>query len=105
MLTGAARRQLLLPCPRWNEGEVNGMRQGWKPLSCCARLTLDRRGTPPPCPLRRGRSKAARGNLCNVEEDFCVSTRGFVTALDKTSITVEKRGKKTESKVFSRHAR
>jgi hypothetical protein len=29
---------------------------------------------------------------------------GWVTALDKSSITVEKRGKKPESKVFVRHA-
>ena len=29
---------------------------------------------------------------------------GYVTSLDKASITVEKRGKKPESRVFSKHA-
>lgn len=29
---------------------------------------------------------------------------GFVTAVDKTSLTVEKRGKKPQTKVFAKHA-
>lgn len=80
------------------------MRQGWKLLSCCAALTLIAAGAPLAVSASdAAASKAAAGTSATSKKTLRQYT-GFVTALDKTSITVEKRGKKTESKVFSRHA-
>lgn len=77
------------------------MRQGWmRVLPCVVLLAL----VAPTAGLAAGsRSKA----VAVAESRSARSLRqftGYVTALDKSSITVEKRGKKPESRVFAKHA-
>ena len=50
------------------------------------------------------RSIAARAASTTKAKAGLRQFTGIVTALDKTTLTVEKRGKKPESRVFTRHA-
>lgn len=83
------------------------MRQGWKPLSlgvACATavLALLPLATPP-----GGSAGAAPKTSTTSTASKSKGLRqftGIVTALDKTTLTVEKRGKKPQSRVFTRHA-
>ena len=78
------------------------MKQGWKVLCCTAAFALIAAA-----PLAVNASHAAANTSASSSSTAKKTLRqytGYVTALDKTSITVEKRGKKTESKVFARHA-
>jgi hypothetical protein len=78
------------------------MRRGWKVLCCTAVIALIAAA-----PLAVTASHAAASKSASSSSTAKKTLRqytGYVTALDKTSLTVEKRGKKTESKVFTRHA-
>jgi len=84
------------------------MRQGWKSLSlgvAFALCTLAVLPTVTPCTgdaIAAGKSAAttSEAKSKNAQRQFT----GIVTAIDKNTFTVEKRGKKPQSRVFSRHA-
>ncbi len=78
------------------------MRQGWKSLALCTALALGAAAwsvvamTPTPAEAARAAKTAAKAGL----HQFT----GIVTSLDKTTLTVEKRGKNPRSVMFTRHA-
>jgi len=84
------------------------MRQGWKSLSLgvvFAMGTLAVLSPVVPCTadaIAAGTSAAvtSAARSKNAQRQFT----GIVTAIDKNTFTVEKRGKKPQSRVFSRHA-
>lgn len=84
------------------------MRQGWKLLSVgvafamCALAVLPRVAPRSGDAIAAGKSSAATSDAKakNTQRQFT----GIVTAIDKNTFTVEKRGKKPQSRVFSRHA-
>jgi hypothetical protein len=81
------------------------MRQGWMALALVAALTL-------PCsafgPLLVGTAGAAKSAESGVAAKKSGATMrqftGYVTALDGSKLTVEKRGKKPQSRTFTKHA-
>ena len=77
------------------------MRQGWKVLCCTAAIALIAAA---PLAVSVSHAAASKTSSSSAAKKTLRQYTGYVTALDKTSITVEKRGKKTESKVFTRHA-
>ena len=84
------------------------MKQGWKPLSLGLALAL---GVLALAPLGAARNSDARAaGRASVTANAAKSKNGLrqfsgiVTALDKTTLTVERRGKKPQSRVFTRHA-
>ncbi|MCU0314740.1 MAG: hypothetical protein MUC84_11860 [Solirubrobacteraceae bacterium] len=74
------------------------MRQGWK--LACAALALALATATAPQALAAGSSGKATGSGKASYRQFT----GYVTALDKSSITVEKRGKTPESRTFVKDA-
>ena len=82
------------------------MRQGWKSLSlgvAFAMCTLAVLPLVAPCTrdaIAAGKSATSEAKSKNAQRQFT----GIVTAIDKNTFTVEKRGKKPQSRVFSRHA-
>lgn len=76
------------------------MRQGWKLL--CAGLAIATIAVA--APIAADAAKAAPAAATASPKKTLRQYTGWVTALDKASITVEKRGKKPESKVFTKHA-
>jgi len=84
------------------------MRKGIQLLACAAVLTAVTAGAPLDAraaqagstPKTTATSKATPKKKSSSMRQYT----GYVTAIDKTSITVEKRGKKPETKVFARHA-
>ena len=84
------------------------MRQGWKALSLGVAFAMCALAVLPlvaPCTgeaIAAGKSPAATSEAKskNGQRQFT----GIVTAVDKNTFTVEKRGKKPQSRVFSRHA-
>ncbi len=84
------------------------MRQGWKPLSLGVALAVGVLAVLPLVAPQMGSAGAARkasattdaAKSKNAQRQFT----GIVTALDKSTLTVEKRGKKPQSRVFTRHA-
>ncbi len=86
------------------------MRQGWKSyargiaFALCALLALSLVAPGAGEAEAAGRSSAVSGEAKAKAKEARRQFTGVVTALDKTTITVEKRGKKPQSRVFSRHA-
>lgn len=82
------------------------MRQGRNLVSSCAAIALIACGAL--APLQAHAAKVASGTKSSTASAPRAKTyrqfTGFVTALDKSSLTVEKRGKNPTSKVFVRHA-
>jgi len=82
------------------------MRQGWKSLSlgvAFAMCTLAVLPLVAPCTadaIAAGTAATSAAKSKNAQRQFT----GIVTAIDKNTFTVEKRGKKPQSRVFSRHA-
>lgn len=84
------------------------MRQGWKPLSFGVALAVGVLAMLPLVSAQRGDAQAARRASATTSaaksKNSLRQFTGIVTALDKTTMTVEKRGKKPQSRVFTRHA-
>lgn len=83
------------------------MRQGRNLLSSCMAIALIAGGAL--APLHAHAAKAATGaksSTASATKSKATYRQftGYVTALDKSSLTVEKRGKTPTSKVFVRHA-
>jgi hypothetical protein len=76
------------------------MKHGWKYL--CAGLAIATIAALHPVAADAAKPAASAGTS-SAKKSMRQYT-GWVTSLDKTSITVEKRGKKPENKVFSKHA-
>ena len=84
------------------------MRQGWKVLSIGVALAVAMLAALPYVTPQAGVATAAPktsapASVAKTKQGMRQFT-GIVTALDKTTLTVEKRGKKPESRVFTRHA-
>ena len=82
------------------------MRQGRRILPWCAAIALIACGALTPVHASAAKSAGANPSA-PASPRARASLRqfsGYVTALDKTSLTVEKRGKKPESKSFTKHA-
>lgn len=84
------------------------MKQGSKPLSLGVALAVGALAMLPLVAPPSGDAQAARGKSVAASESKSKTGlrqfTGIVTALDKTTLTVEKRGKKPQSRVFTRHA-
>lgn len=83
------------------------MRQGWKGLALGATLALTALAALPLATPREADVMAAAKASTPREAKAKSGQRqftGIVTALDHQSLTVEKRGKKPQTRVFSRHA-
>lgn len=81
------------------------MRQGMRLLACALALATIAAAAPAATHAAKSApvAKAAAPAASTAKKTLRQYT-GWVVALDKTSITVEKRGKKPESKVFARDA-
>jgi protein-disulfide isomerase len=80
------------------------MKQGRKVLTLCAVLALAA-ATVAAFPAQAARKSAASSASASVKaKQTTRQFTGVVTALDKSSLTVEKGGKKPRTMVFSRHA-
>jgi hypothetical protein len=84
------------------------MRQGWRSISLgvvlasCALVVL-----PLVTPHHGVAAAAAKSTVASGDAKSKSSQRqftGIVTAIDKNTLTVEKRGKKPQTRVFTRHA-
>jgi hypothetical protein len=80
------------------------MRQGLKFLPLCAALALSAALLAPAAHAAAKSTGAARSSGSATKRVALHQFTGVVTALDKTSITVEKGGKKPKTMVFVRHA-
>lgn len=83
------------------------MRQGWKSLSLGVAFAMCALAVLPLVAPRAEEAGAAKASAAKSEAKAKNGQRqftGVVTALDKNTFTVEKRGKKPQSRVFSRHA-
>ena len=84
------------------------MRQGWKPLSLGVTFAVAVLAMPPMVTQHTGSAGAApKTSAATSAPKSKAALRqftGVVTAFDKTTLTVEKRGKKPQSRVFTRHA-
>ena len=82
------------------------MRQGRRILPWCAAIAVIACGALAPVHALAAKSVGAKSSA-PASSRARASLRqfsGYVTALDKASLTVEKRGKKPESKSFTKHA-
>ena len=83
------------------------MRQGRNLLSSCMAIALIAGGALAPLHAHAARvaagTKSSTASATKSKSTYRQFT-GYVTALDKSSLTVEKRGKTPTSKVFVRHA-
>jgi hypothetical protein len=84
------------------------MKQGWKPLSLGVALAVGVLAMLPLVSARSGDAQAARRSPATTSaaksKNNLRQFTGIVTALDKNTLTVEKRGKKPQSRVFTKHA-
>jgi len=84
------------------------MRQGWKSLSIGVAFATCVLAMLPLVAPRTGEAGAAGKPTAPASETRAKNGQrqftGIVTVLDKNTFTVEKRGKKPQSRVFSRHA-
>jgi hypothetical protein len=80
------------------------MKQGRKVLTLCAALTLVAVTAAALPALAARKSDASATSASARAKQTTRQFTGVVTALDKSSLTVEKGGKKPSSMVFSRHA-
>lgn len=82
------------------------MRQGWMRLALCATLVLcavalrPLAGADVASAASRSKSQSSAARSRNTLRQFT----GWVTATDKQSVTVERRGKKPQTRVFTKHA-
>jgi len=79
------------------------MKQGRKVLTLFAALALVAAAAALPAHAARKPDASATSVSAKAKQTTRQFT-GYVTALDKTSLTVEKRGKKPRTMVFTRHA-
>ena len=84
------------------------MRQGWKQMSLGAALALGVLAAQPLVPTQHRDAQAApRASATKSAAKATNNLRqfsGIVTALDKSTLTVEKRGKNPQSREFTKHA-
>jgi hypothetical protein len=83
------------------------MKQGRSFFSSCAVIALVACGAMAPLPAHAAKAVASSKSSSTSTTKATRSYRqftGYVTALDKSSLTVEKRGKNPTSKVFVKHA-
>jgi hypothetical protein len=83
------------------------MRQGWKQISLALAFAVAVLAVLPLAPMQSGAAQAApRASAAKsaTKAKGLKQFTGTVTALDKTTLTVEKGGKKPESRVFTKHA-
>ena len=80
------------------------MKQGWMSFTLCAALALSAVLIAPAAHAAAKTSSAARSGATGSKRVALHQFTGVVTALDKTSITVEKSGKKAKTMVFVKHA-
>jgi hypothetical protein len=84
------------------------MKQGWKPLSLGVALAVGVLAMLPLVSAQSGDAQAARRSPATTSavksKNNLRQFTGIVTALDKNTLTVEKLGKKPQSRVFTRHA-
>ncbi len=78
------------------------MKQGWMYLPLCAALLMLGAGAALPAYAARAKAPAAAATA--KAKQTTRQFTGYVTASDKTSLTVEKRGKQPKTMVFSKHA-
>jgi len=78
------------------------MKQGRMFLTLCAALGLIAAAVPPAHAARKP-AAAATADAPQASKNLRQFT-GFVTALDKSTFTVERRGKKPKTMVFAKHA-
>lgn len=80
------------------------MKQGWKVLSLGAVLVMALAAAPPVAQAAAKPAVAAKsGETSSRSKRNLRQFTGVVTALDKTSITVEKGGKKPKTMTFAKH--
>jgi hypothetical protein len=84
------------------------MKQGWKPLSLGVALAVGVLAmlplvAPQTADARAARSSSVSSGAAKSKNSLRQFT-GIVTALDKATLTVERRGKKPQSRVFARDA-
>lgn len=84
------------------------MKNGWKPLSLGVVFALGLLALSPIVFAQHGDARAAEkssksASAAKAKKNLRQFT-GIVTALDKSTLTVEKQGKKPQSRVFTRHA-
>ena len=83
------------------------MRQGRIFFTTCAAIALVACGALAPLPVHAAKaaasSKSSTASATKAKTSYRQFT-GYVTALDKNSLTVERRGKNPTSRVFVRHA-
>ena len=80
------------------------MRQGWMALALVAALTLPCAAFGPMVVGTAGAAKTAETGVAAKKSATMRQFTGYVTALDGSKLTVEKRGKKPQSKTFTKHA-
>lgn len=84
------------------------MRQGWKSLSLGVAFALCALAALPLAAPRSGEAGAAPKASAETRQTKAKNGQrqftGIVTAIEKNTFTVEKRGKKPQTRVFSRHA-
>jgi hypothetical protein len=83
------------------------MVQGWRSVSLGVALAVGALAMLPLAAPQSGDAHAARRSSAATSTSKKVNLRqftGIVTALDKTTMTVEKQGKKPQSRVFTRPA-
>ena len=84
------------------------MRQGWKSLSIGVAFAMCALAMLPLVAPRSGEAGAAGKASAETREAKAKNGQrqftGVVTAIEKNTFTVEKRGKKPQSRVFTRHA-
>ena len=82
------------------------MRQGRIFFSSCAAIALVACGALAPLPAQAARTAASKSSTASATKTRASYHQftGYVTALDKSSLTVEKRGKNPTSRVFVKHA-
>ena len=81
------------------------MRQGKQFLSLAIAFALIAIvAAPLKAPRAAEAARSAAGASATKSRNTLRQYTGFVTAVDKTSLTVEKRGKKPQTKVFAKHA-
>ncbi len=80
------------------------MKQGRKVLALCAALALVAAAAALPAQAARKAGAAATSAPAAKAKQTTRQFTGYVTAVDKTSLTVEKRGKKPRTMTFTKHA-
>ncbi len=80
------------------------MRQGWIGLALAALMMLAWVAMPVAIDDAQAASKRVSASSGSKAKDSLRQFTGYVTAQDKQSLTVEKRGKKPQTRVFSKHA-